>query len=155
MLYLVYLLYTTVTYCLHYCCCCSPPREQKQRQQLLQQLISACPGVRATLIIRSTLQHTRHYSCIIPPSSVFTPARPDSSQNPQRRRRTASLRANLLLGPSACGPRNPHRTLITLHPGALLPRQPASELSQNLCCPLAPFRSPPNTPEHKGKARVP
>ena len=98
MLYLVYLLYTTVTYCLHHCCCCcwycfccSPPREQKQRQQLLQQLISACPGVRATLIIRSTLQHTRHYSCIILPSSVFTPARPDRSQNPQRRRRTASL----------------------------------------------------------------
>jgi hypothetical protein len=80
-------LYTTLTYCLHYCCCCcSPPREQNNDNGLLPPLIPACPGVGHHLAhpvdsaASSLLVNT-----VILPSSVFTLARPESCQNPQRR----------------------------------------------------------------------
>ena len=134
----------------------------KQRQQLLPPLISACPGVQNHLAhpVDSAASSLLVITVILP-SSVFTlAARPESCQNPQRRKKAHQPFARArevpnLLGPSACGPRNPHRRLITQHAGAPTAKAASSELSQNLRCPLAQLRYPPNTPEHKSRPGCP
>jgi hypothetical protein len=143
---------------------CSPPREKNNDKQLPPLLIFAHTGVHSRLAhhpvdAAAYLTYSLLVNTVILPSSVFTLARPDSSQNPlaappeqPREVRTWSK----CLWPPAI---RTHRRLITqhLHPAQAhdLPRQRSSSPSQNLCCPLAPFRYPPNTPEHKSKARVP